>query len=141
MMIKDEKQGAFQNEEEYMKTAMDCFYALAGKVNGCFVFINLLEMGGQNRAVAKDTEKIKQLTAKGKRWRKTFYSIYIHYKRLCSLMNTLIVADEEEFENLKSVCGHFGIPERIFMRELVNSDVSSMLPEIEKIDWILKKIT
>lgn len=137
--MSEEKQESSQGDEKNLKMAVDCFCFLASQVNECFICINLVASGERNSAVDKDMQKIRQLMAGKKRWRKAFYSIYIYYKKMCMLMNTLVVSDEDEFRNLESVCSHFGIPERIFMRELVNSDTSAMMPAVRKINRILKK--
>lgn len=127
-----------ENKKDFAAAA-DIFLALAAKVNNCFEEINFAGESGMNNTVKKDMAKVKMMAADAdERWEKNLAAVFSYYEKLFYLMNTLIISDEEEFEKLEIVCGHFGIPKRIFAKELVNYDVSALRPEMEKLCRILK---
>lgn len=131
-----ESDNVFERRQILLR-ASRLFKELAFSVNECFIHIHFVPDGEFNRTVAEDIDKIESAygpDGEEKNIRK-FNGVLIYYERLKSLMETLIVADEEQFEVMDSVCSHFGIPERIFMRQLVNyidTAFFSVLKEIKK---------
>lgn len=138
-MENNKKQEACQNETDYMAAAAEKFKSLAAKINESFKEIHLVGEDGMNHAIKEDIVKIEALAAvRDGHQEKTFASIFSYYEKLFDLMNTLIVADEDEFEKLEIVCGHFRIPKRIFIRHFVNYDVSAFGQDVENLHHILK---
>lgn len=124
-------------QRQVLLRASQLFKVLAAGVNECFIHIHFVPPGEFNRAVTEDIDKID--SAYGPDGEETnirkFYGVLVYYERLKSLMETLIVAEEEQFDVMASVCSHFGIPERIVMRQLVNyTDLTffNVLGEIKK---------
>ena len=139
LMENNKKQEACQNETDYMAAAAENFKSLAAKINECFKEIHLVGEDGINHVIKEDAVKIEALAAaKEGHPEKTFALIFSYYEKLFDLMNTLIVADEEEFEKLEIVCGHFRIPKRIFTRHFVNYDASMFRQDMENLYHILK---
>lgn len=127
------------NETAYIAAAARHFKSLAAKINDCFKELHLVGEDGVNSVIKNDIVKIETLAViKDRHWKKAFASIFSYYEKLFDLMSTLIVADDDEFEKLEIVCGHFRIPKRIFMRYFVNYDISMFAQDIENLHYILK---
>lgn len=119
--------------------AAETFKLLAGMANDCFKQINFADAGGINRVVREDMAKADTLPEDGGgHWQKMMVSVYSYYEKFFGLMDTLIVSDEDDFEKLETVCAHFGIPKRIFIKEFINCDTEALCAEAQKLCRILK---
>ena len=138
-MEKSKNKEACLNETACIAAAAGYFKSLAAKINSRFNELHLVDEDGVNAVIKQDAAKIEAL-ANGQdvHWKKIFSSIFSYYEKFFDLMGTLIVADDDEFEKLEIVCGHFHIPKRIFMRYFVNYDISMFVQDIENLHRILK---